>query len=32
VLKIRPPLPFTTDDADRLLSKLDDVLTQTRAR
>ena len=32
VLKIRPPLPFTTDDADRLLSELDDVLVQTPAR
>jgi len=30
VLKIRPPLPRTTDYADRLLSELDDVLTQTR--
>jgi 4-aminobutyrate aminotransferase-like enzyme len=27
VLKIRPPLPFTTDDADRLLTELDAALT-----
>ncbi|WP_163924896.1 aspartate aminotransferase family protein [Mycolicibacterium arabiense] len=26
VLKIRPPLPFTTEHADRLLGELDDVL------
>jgi 4-aminobutyrate aminotransferase-like enzyme len=26
VLKIRPPLPFTTEHADHLLSELDDVL------
>jgi 4-aminobutyrate aminotransferase-like enzyme len=26
VLKIRPPLPFTTDHAAQLLSELDDVL------
>lgn len=27
VLKIRPPLPFTTEHADQLLGELDDVLT-----
>ena len=27
VLKIRPPLPFTTEHATRLLSELDEVLT-----
>jgi 4-aminobutyrate aminotransferase-like enzyme len=26
VLKIRPPLPFTTEHATQLLSELDDVL------
>ncbi|MGH3644348.1 MAG: aspartate aminotransferase family protein, partial [Mycobacterium sp.] len=26
VLKIRPPLPFTTEHADQLLGELDDVL------
>lgn len=30
MLKIRPPLPFTAHHADRLLSELDDVLTQTQ--
>lgn len=29
VLKIRPPLPFTTDHADQLLTDLDEVLEQT---
>ena len=28
VLKIRPPLPFTTDHADLLLAQLDEVLGQ----
>ena len=27
VLKIRPPMPFTRDNADRLVNTLDDVLT-----
>lgn len=27
VLKIRPPLPFSTDDADRLVTELDSTLT-----
>jgi 4-aminobutyrate aminotransferase-like enzyme len=26
VIKIKPPLPFSTDDADRLVSGLDTVL------
>ena len=26
VLKIRPPMPFSTDDADQLLAALDDTL------
>lgn len=28
VLKLRPPLPFSTENADQLMSTLDDVLTQ----
>jgi 4-aminobutyrate aminotransferase-like enzyme len=27
ILKIRPPMPFNTENADLLLSTLDDVMT-----
>jgi 4-aminobutyrate aminotransferase-like enzyme len=30
-LKIRPPLPFTTDDADYFLERLNDALSETQA-
>ena len=30
VLKIRPPMPFTREDADLLVRTLDDVLSSLR--
>jgi 4-aminobutyrate aminotransferase-like enzyme len=30
VVKIRPPMPFTDSDADRLLATFDDVLSEMR--